>query len=166
MLKVGKKLGLGQTESFMIFTDLFIIVDIYSEFCLNIFLFVGAISVAYQHYKQLDIKALQLNHLSYLLLVPLMVSGAGDAALDLADDMVRFYTSCIFETFEFQQQSISREDFFNVVELELMKKDLKYSTSYMKAAYGRLWVLPLRRHVRYVFDLLSCSPILTPMFKN
>ncbi|GAV03807.1 hypothetical protein RvY_14186 [Ramazzottius varieornatus] len=117
---------------------------------IHLYLRSGAVNVAYEHFRQLDIKALQLNHLSYLLLGPLMVCGAGDAALDLADDMVRFFTNCIFETFEFQQQSISREDFFNVVELELMKKDLKYSSSYMKAAYGRLWVLPLRRPVNDV----------------
>jgi hypothetical protein len=93
-----------------------------------------------------------LSLFSFLIASPLLVTGVSDTTVDLLDSMMRFYTNTVFEDFEAQLQSITRErdNYLGVVKLELLKRSLKYSSGFIYANYARLWSLPTRRLLTFV----------------
>lgn len=67
--------------------------------------------------------------------------------MELTESLLRFFTSTIFECYESQMQSIGKEEYFILIDLENLKKDLKYSSAAVQATYSHLWSIPFRRNL-------------------
>ncbi|OQV21720.1 hypothetical protein BV898_04299 [Hypsibius exemplaris] len=115
----------------------------------HLYLRCGAVAPAYDHFTKMDIKSLQVNHLSFLVTSALLVSGMPETSMLLLDNMVRFYNGALFELFDAQLQCVSRDrdNYYRIVELELLKRDQKFCISTVYANYARLWSLPARNIV-------------------
>ena len=103
-----------------------------------------------------------------MLLSSASVASVSSWGMELVESLVRFFTGTLFECFEGQLQLISRNEFLRVLELEDVKRSLKFSSTFLAAGHLRPWMMVSSRFVPYGVKLGGTGSVLlkTVVFRD